>query len=361
VLGARVTSSIEQTDSLHRQHVVCDGERVVLYACTPDACGASLLHLTGSDAHVEALRRAALARGGTLTPSGLLLNGDLAFAEDEDVIYRQLGLEWIAPELREGLDEIDAARNGRSPRLVTRQDIRGDLHMHSRWSDGQDTIEEMVQASIALGYEYVAITDHSQSSAPVTNLKPRDIPRQADEIAGLRDAHPGISILHGCEVDILPNGTLDFSDRELERFDIVLASLHDEAGHAPERLLSRYRAAVRHALVSLITHPANRMVPHRAGYTLDYATLFAEAAETGTLVEIDGSPSHLDLSGEMAREAIGAGAMLAIDSDSHRVDVLGPQMALGVVLARRGWVEPRHVVNTRPLEHLRAFIAAKRR
>ena len=218
----------------------------------------------------------------------------------------------------------------------------------------------MVRGSIALGYQYVAITDHSQSSAPTTNLKPRDIPRQADEIAALREAHPEIEILHGCEVDILPSGQLDFSDRDLERFEIVLASLHDAAGHSPEQLLARYRVALRHPLVSIITHLANRMVPHRAGYALDYDALFAEATETGTAIEIDGSPSHLDLSGELARRAVNAGATVAIDSDSHRVNVLHPQMSLGVLLARRGWVEPRHVINTRPIGELRTFIAAKR-
>lgn len=359
-LGGRGTSPAEPAGHLHRQSVLVNGTPVVVSACTSEFAGASLLHLTGNETHIEGLRGIAASRGLELTPGELRVHDTPVTAATEEDIYRRVGLPWIPPELREGSGEIETALDGNLPLLVTGDDIRGDLHMHSRWSDGENRISEMVRGSIALGYEYMAITDHSQSSAPTTNLKPRDIPRQADEIAALREAHPEIEILHGCEVDILPGGQLDFSDRDLERFDIVLASLHDAAGHSPEQLLARYSAAMRHPLVSMITHPANRMVPHRAGYALNYDALFAEAAETGTAVEIDGSPSHLDLSGELARQAVNAGATLAIDSDSHRVNVLGPQMALGVRLARRGWVERRHVVNTRPIRELRAFVAAKR-
>ncbi len=146
----------------------------------------------------------------------------------------------------------------------------------------------------------------------------------------------------------------------LERLDIVLASLHEGAGHSPEQLLRRYTAAMRHPLVTLITHPTNRLVPYRAGYDLDYDALFATAVETGTIVEIDGSPAHLDMDGALSRRAIASGVTVAVDSDCHRAELLDMQMNLGVTTARRGWVEPRHVVNTRPLTELRARIAAKR-
>jgi DNA polymerase (family 10) len=161
-------------------------------------------------------------------------------------------------------------------------------------------------------------------------------------------------------VDILPDGRLDFSDRILERLDIVLASLHDHAGSSPDDLLRRYRTAMKHPLVSLITHPTNRYVPSRRGYDLDYDELFETAVETGTIVEIDGAPGHLDLDGVLARRAIAAGALIAVDSDSHRAGQLDTQMGLGVTLARRGWVERRHVVNTRSGEEVRALISAKR-
>src|SRR5262249_32674193 len=161
--------------------------------------------------------------------------------------------------------------------------------------------------------------------------------------------YPDITILHGCEVDILSDGRLDFPDRVLERFDIVLASLHDGAGHGPEQLMKRYLSAMRHPLVALITHPTNRIVPHRAAYDLDYDRLFEAAVDTKTILEIDGSPAHLDLDGALARRAIAVGADLAVDSDCHRAELLDRQMQLGILTARRGWVEPRHVVNTRPL------------
>jgi DNA polymerase (family 10) len=266
----------------------------------------------------------------------------------------------IPPEIRNGEDEIALASRGALPALVAREDIRGDLHMHSVWSDGRDTIEAMVAECHALGYEYIAITDHSPHSAASRNLSLDGVKKQADEIAQVREQFPGIAILHGCEVDILPDGRLDFPDRILEQLDIVLASLHERAGHGPDQLMRRYAAAMKHPLVTLITHPSNRLVPTRPGYDLDYDQLFALAVETGTVLEIDGAPSHLDLDATLARRAIAAGVTVSIDSDCHRAEMLRRQMDLGIATARRGWVEPRHVLNTRGLADLRAAIAAKR-
>jgi DNA polymerase (family 10) len=218
----------------------------------------------------------------------------------------------------------------------------------------------MVEGCRALGYEYMAITDHSPHSAATRNLTADGVRKQADDIARLREEHPDIAILHGCEVDILADGRLDFPEKILERFDIVLASLHEGGGHSPEQLMQRYESAMKHPLVTMITHPTNRVVPHRLGYNLDYDRLFGFAVETGTVLEIDGAPSHLDLDGALARRAIAAGATVAVDSDCHRAELLARQMQLGVITARRGWVEARHVLNTRSLEDVRARIAAKR-
>ena len=344
-----------------RLYVLTDRMQIGVRLPPPENAGAPLLYFTGPAAHFEALQAHAATRGFRLTADGLQgPDGSLQAAANEEAIYTALGLPFIPPEIRDGAEEIIVASRGELPQLVSRADIRGDLHMHTLWSDGRDSTETVVQAGIALGYEYLAITDHSQSSAAIRNLTADGVKKQADEIAALRDKYPQIAILHGCEVDILPDGRLDFNDRILERFDIVLASLHESAAQSPEQLLKRYLSAMHHPLVSVITHPSNRQVPGRRGYDLDYDRLFALSVEHRTAVEIDGAPSHLDLDGALARRAVAAGATVAINSDCHRAEMLGVQMQLGVITARRGWVEPRHVLNARPIDEVRAFIAAKR-
>jgi DNA polymerase (family 10) len=327
----------------------------------PANAGATLLYLTGSAGHFEALRAHAAIRNWRLTAGGLFaLDGTLHPAETEEDIYGTLGLPVIPPEIRNGEEEIRAALAGTLPTLVSRDDIRGDLHMHTMWSDGVDSVASMVEACRTLGYQYMAITDHSPHSAATRNLTADGATRQAEEIAALREQFPDIVILHGCEVDILPNGQLDFPDRILQRFDIVLASLHERAGQSPEQLMRRYTSAMKHPLVTLVSHPTNRLIPHRRGYDLDYGRLFDTAVQTRTAVEIDGAPVHLDLDGALARQAIAAGAAVAISSDGHRAEMLGRQMEFGLLTARRGWAEPRHVLNTRPIDDVRTFIAAKR-
>lgn len=355
----------ESSRCLHRGerrlYVLADRVQVGVRLPEPARAGAALLYLTGSAAHFAELRAHAASLGLRLTSEGLhSADGARLVAGDEEAIYGGLGLPWIAPEIRNGDGEIDAAKQGVLPSLVSRADIAGDLHMHTTWSDGRDSVEAMVEACRSLGYRYLAITDHSPHSAASRNLTIDGVKRQADEIAALRDRHADIAILHGCEVDILPDGKLDFPDRILEQFDIVLASLHDRAGQSGDQLLKRYVGAMHHPLVTMITHPTNRLVPSRRGYDLDYDQLFAAAVETRTILEIDGAPVHLDLDGALARRAIAAGVMVAIDSDCHRADMLARQMEFGITTARRGWVEPRHVINTRPLEEVRGVIAAKR-
>jgi len=362
---AQVILLADQGRWLHRSerriYIISDRVQVGVRFPAPENAGADLLYLTGSPGHFAVLQAFAAGAGWRLAAGGLYgHDGQLRPAAIEDEIYGTLALPRIPPEIRTGDDEIDAAQRGALPTLVSRSDIRGDLHMHTTWSDGRDSIDAMVEACRALGYEYVAITDHSPHSAATRNLSIDDVKRQAEEIATARARYPEITILHGCEVDILPDGRLDFPDRVLERFDIVLASLHERADHSPDQLMKRYVGAMRHPLVTLITHPTNRMLPHKRGYDLDYGRLFQTAVETRTIVEIDGSPSHLDLDGPLARRAIAAGALVAISSDCHRTEMLERQMQLGILTARRGWVEARHVVNTRPLEEVRAVIAAKR-
>jgi DNA polymerase (family 10) len=338
---------------LHRSdrriYLLLDRAQLGVRFPAPARAGSALWRLTGSVAHVEAVTRLARQRGI-----------DLSEAATEEELYGRLDLPFIPAEIRDGEDELTAARDGRLPLLISRAHIRGDLHMHTSWSDGRDTVEAMVTECHRLGYEYLAITDHSQSAGTSRTLTADGISQQADEVAAMRERFPSMAIFHGCEVDIMPDGRLDFPDRLLEKFDIVLASLHDAAGHDPERLEKRYVAAMKHPLVTLITHPTNRLLPHRSGYKLDWDRLFATAIDTRTFMEVDGAPSHLDMDGALARRAITAGVTVTIDSDSHRAEMLGRQMDLGVATARRGWVEPKHVANTRPAAEVRALIKAKR-
>lgn len=309
-----------------------------------DEYGTALYVATGAAPHLAAMRQKSLR----------------LFAREEE-IYAQAGLAWIPPEIRHNTGEIEAAAEGSLPALITRDEIRGDLHMHTTYSDGRDSLAEMVQASLTLAYEYIAITDHSERAGASRTLTRDAVARQRDEIDRLRRRFPVLTILQGIEVDIMPDGRLDFTDDVLERFDIVLASLHDSAGHDSATLTRRCLAAIKHPLVNIITHPANRLVGRHPGYDLDFPAIYQAARETGTALEIDGAPSHLDLDGTRARQAVEAGVTVVIDSDCHRATLLDKQMRLGIGTARRGWVTAQHVLNTRGIADVREFVAAKRR
>jgi DNA polymerase (family 10) len=333
---------------------------VSFHLTAPDHFGAAFIWHTGSRAHTAQLQRRAADLGLRLEDGVLHGPGGLVATPTEEALYQRLGLLWIPPELREGGGEIDAAARGMLPCLVTQQQIRGDLHMHTTWSDGRDTTEGMVRAAAALGYEYIAITDHSEHALCSRKLSASDVPRQRGEIAEIRERFPGLAILHGVEVDIMMDGSLDFPDTLLEGFDIVLASLHDPGTQNGRELTDRYVRAMHHPLVNVITHPSNRSPALWPGYDLDYPRLFNAAERTGTAMEIDGAPGHLDMDGAIARRAIAAGVTIAIDSDCHRAEALGRQMRFGIGTARRGWVEPHHVLNTGGVDRVRAFVAAKR-
>lgn len=330
-----------------------DGRAIVSHAgvdidirvATPESFGSLLLEATGSPAHVAAAQARRTAPG---------------CAPREVDVYQHAGLAWIAPELRHHTGEIEAAESRTLPRLVEQEQIRGDLHMHTDDSDGRDPIAAMAKAGAALGYAYIAITDHSTRSFASRTLTLESVARQRDEIAEIRERFPTLTVLHGVEVDIMPDGRLDFPDAVLEPFDIVLASLHDGAGHDSARLTSRCLAAIHHPLVNVITHPANRMVGRDSGYALDFDAIFDAAAATGTALEVDGAPGHLDLDGALARRAVAVGVTLVIDSDGHRAGQLERQMRLGIGTARRGWVEAGDVLNTRSVDVVREFVARKR-
>ena len=320
--------------------------QVDIRIATPTDFGSIFFFATGSDAHVDAVARRDLPRR--------------RFA-DETLLYASVGLPFIPPELRHASGEIDAARAEQLPILLEVEHMRGDLHMHTRYSDGRNDVETMIAGCHALGYDYMAITDHSSGAMASRTLGYDEIDKQRDEIHALRHRFPGLTILHGVEVDIAKDGRLDYPDEILEQFDLVIASLHEHHGHDAARLTQRSIQAIRHPLVNVLCHPANRLVGHSDGYALDFDALYEAAAETGTALEVDGAPMHMDLDGDRARAAVKAGVTLSVDSDCHRVEALGRQMRFGVGLARRGWVGPHHVLNTRPLADVLEFIAAKRR
>ena len=334
---------------------------VTLHVVPPEHAGTALVWLTGSIGHVHRLATVAADRGLEFRGARLL---DAARRElpchSEDAFYARLDLPVIPPELRHGEDEVEAAQAGRLPSLLTTLHVRGDLHMHSTWSDGRDTIEQMARVAAGLGYEYIAITDHSQRALSSRKLSVADISDQRAELEVVRRSFPSMRILHGIEVDIMKDGSLDFDDDVLEEFDIVLASLHDHGGQRGAELTARYLSAIASPHVDVITHPMGRAPGVSSGYDVDFARIFEAAASTGTAMEIDGAPGHLDMDGALARRAAAAGVTIVVDSDCHRSEWLGRQMRFGVATARRGWIEPRHVLNTRRIEDVLAFVARKR-
>ena len=343
--------------------VVISTERgvITLHLSSPDQAGAALVWHSGSPSHVMALQDRADSRGLRLRDAQLTdRDARPVSCPSEDDLYDRLDLPFIPPELRAGEDEIACAEGNALPGLVLERHVRGDLHMHTSWSDGRDSIETMVRAARQLGYEYVAITDHSQRAWSSRKLALAEIPRQREEIEDLRRKVPHIEILHGIEVDIMGDGSLDFDDEVLAGFEIVLASLHDPCEQLGPQLTDRYLKAIHHPLVNIITHPAHRPPARSDGFDLDFDAMFAAAAETGTAMEIDGAPGHLDMDGAIARRAAAAGVTITIDSDCHRAEWLARQMRFGVGTARRGWIEPRHVLNTRGIDEVRSFVARKR-
>ncbi len=340
--------------------VAADPEPIVVHAVRPESAATSLVWYTGPRAHVRALRSRAGAAGMEFTRDALL-QGDREISLVEEVdLYARLDLPFIPVELRAREGVLEAAQAGSLPTLLEMEDIRGDLHMHTVYSDGRDSVAGMVHAARALGYQYVAITDHSPTSRASRVLSIERIAEQAGEIAAVRALVPDVTILHGIECDIQEDGSLDVPDAVLERLDIVLASMHESYGHSPARILQRYDRVMRHPLVNVITHPANRSPGRQPGYALAFERLFEQARQTGTAVEIDGAPGHLDLDSPLAEMAAGIGAPILVDSDCHMSDRLGRQMRFGVGLARRAGITRDQVLNTREVSAITAFVAAKR-
>ena len=336
---------------------VRDGPRVDLMVCPPEAWGSHLVHFTGSAEHNIALRGMALDRGWSLSEKGfkVIETGELLRDAEEADVYARLGMPWIAPELREGEGEVEAALADRLPDLVTHEQVRGDTHTHSDWTDGVDTIEVMARAARSIGREYIVLTDHSPSLGVTRGLVPERVEAQRAEIGRLNAELAPFRILHGTELEIRADATLDYPDELLARFDVVIASIHTGRGQAPEQLMRRALAAVENPHVDVIAHPSGRVVNHRDPLPLDWPRLFEAAAATGTALEINGSP-RLDLDDSLARAAGRAGARLTLASDAHRTEELG-QQRYAVDLARRAWLEADQLLVTRSASDLLELLA----
>lgn len=334
------------------------GRPVTIRAVPPERFAAALLLYTGSDAHLTALHERAARLGYRLDQDGLtaLPTGAPAPATTEADIYRLLGLPYIEPELREGRGEIEAAGDGRLPRLVALTDLKGDLHTHSRWSDGAATILEMAEGARTLGHRYLAITDHTKSLAIAGGLTPERVRLQGAEIARInRSFTDGFRILHGTEVDILKDGSLDLPDEVLRELDVVVASVHSHFRLDEAEMTERIMAAIRHPYVDIIGHPTGRLLTRREPYPLAVERLLELAARTGTAVEINASPDRLDLSDLHARLAKDRGVKIAINTDAHSVPELG-FLGYGLGQARRAWLEPGDIINAMEPDALRIWL-----
>jgi DNA polymerase (family X) len=331
--------------------VTHSGLSVDLRIVPEEAFGNLLQHFTGSGRHNEALRTEAVRRGLHVSEYGIAddeSGGSEAFRTEEEV-YERLGMQYVPPELRENRGELEAARAGRLPKLIELGDIRGDLHMHTTLSDGHASVEEMAGAARELGYEYIAITDHSASHGFGDDVQPDALLRRLEEIHSLPDL--GITVLAGTETNVLPDGSLDYADDVLEQLDWVIASLHTSFRLSEANQTARMVSAMNHPLVDAIGHPTGRLIERREPYALDLDRVIAAAVETGTFLEINANPDRRDLNDVYARAAAEAGVTLLIDSDAHWPETLR-NMRYGVATARRAWLTAENVGNTRPWAEL---------
>jgi DNA polymerase (family X) len=358
------TPSIKQVLALGdtRTTVIIEGGiQVDIRAVEKQSYGAALQYFTGSKEHNVHLRTIARERGLKFNEYGVFRGTRRIAGASEEQVYRTLDMPVPPPELREDRGEIEAALSGKLPKLIKVDDLRGDLHAHTNYSDGRSTMEEMVVRAAELGYDYVALTDHSPAARIARGLELERLNRKIDELEALRKKRAGAKprILLGTEVDILADGRLDYPEDVLRRFDVVTASVHAAFKQTRDRMTGRLLDAIANPCVHIIGHPTTRLIGSREPVDIDFSRLVKAAADRRVALEVNGSPFRLDLTDTMARAAIEGGALLAINSDAHSTGQLD-LIRYGVFQARRGWVESRSVVNTWPWGRLSRWLAGKR-
>jgi len=339
-----------------------EGVGVDLRVVEPASYGAALAYLTGSQPHNVRLREMAQKRGMKINEYGIFREDDnqRLGGGSEEYIYRLLDLAFVPPVLREDQGEIEAAMVGKLPQLVTQADIRGDLHLHSKWSDGAHSIPDLVEAARQRGLSYIAVTDHSRGLGVARGLTVERLREQGAEIRELNRQLTGFRVLHGTEMDILGDGSLDFPDEVLKELDVVVASIHSGFNNTKEVMTARIVAAMRNPYVSIIGHPTGRILGEREGYPLDMEEVLQVAKETGTALEINAYPMRLDLEDKHVRRAKELGVMIAINTDTH-AQLQFDFLPYGISVAQRGWLERGDVLNTLEPDELLKRLHRKRK
>jgi DNA polymerase (family X) len=335
------------------------GASAQIVVTAPVNAGTVLVQATGSDAHLHELAARARGCGFSLTGAALWRGSEFVPTPDETRFYAALGLPLIPPELREGRGEVEAAAAGRLPRLLERDDLRGFLHCHTTYSDGTNSVEQLALACQTAGYQYVGITDHSQTAAYAGGLKPDDLERQADEIDAVNERLDGIRVLKGVEADILQDGRVDYEPKVLERLDFVIASVHSRFNMTEPEMTARMLAAMDNPYLTIIGHPTGRLLLSRDPYGVDLDAIIEKAATTGVALEINADPHRLDLDWRVLRRACEAGVAVSIGADAHNAAGIR-NVDYGVAMARKGWLGPDDVLNARPLEGFLAHAARRR-
>jgi DNA polymerase (family X) len=328
-----------------------DGMEVDLRVFQEEVFGSAMVYFTGSKEMNIELRKIAIQKGLKLNEYGVFRDEEQMAGHTEEDVFRVLGLDYIEPELRENMGELEAARTGKLPQLIEKENILGDLHMHTTWSDGKSEIRELATSARERGYEYIAITDHSGSLPVSSAMDKEQIQGQMKEIDSLNQEINGITILKGIEVNITSLGKLDIPYSILEEMDLVVAAVHAGQRSYPDNLTDMVLGAMENEYVDIIAHPTGRKIQERLDHDLNLERVFQMANDTGTFLEVNSQPDRLDLRDIHVKKALEYSCQLAVNTDAHRHDQLG-NMELGVATVRRGWAQKKDIVNTLPLKKL---------